>query len=253
MSHNQLYPDSYYVIHEAASAKSAHVVLSHLYRRCAPHSVIDIGCGQGAWLAAAEDLGSRVLMGLDGPWVDRASLARPTIQFRPTDLERNVELSERYDLCISVEVAEHLTPNSERLFVKTLCQASDLVLFSAATPYQTGQGHVNLRWPSYWTGLFEEHHFECFDVLRPLVWDDVVVEWWYRQNVLLFARRGTRGVERLGRPATGAMLDVVHPEHLASIVSEHRERLAQPTLRFCLSSLGRWIKHAVGRLRSGQG
>ena len=39
---------------------SARVVLGMLYQHYVPQSVIDVGCGRGAWLAAAEALGAAV-------------------------------------------------------------------------------------------------------------------------------------------------------------------------------------------------
>jgi SAM-dependent methyltransferase len=212
------YDAGFYERQVDGSARSAAVILPIIHRLLAPASVIDVGCGQGAWLAAAAALGATTLTGVDGPWVDRARLRHPGIRFMPVDIAGGEAIPvERHDLCISVEVAEHLPAQRAPAFVDALCAASDAVLFSAAVPHQGGTDHVNERRASYWAGLFAARGFECLDVVRGEVWDDARVEWWYRQNVLVFARRGSTAHARLaaGGPGRGP-LDLVHPEAFES-------------------------------------
>src|SRR5262249_37086301 len=59
-----------------------------------------------------------------------------------------------------------------------------------AAPFQGGRHHVNEQWPGYWCRLFAERGYVPVDCLRRRLWDDDRVEWWYAQNMLLFARRG---------------------------------------------------------------
>jgi hypothetical protein len=89
---------------------------------------------------------------------------------------------------MSLEVAEHLTPQRSDSFVADLCKASDVVLFSAATPGQDGHGHQNEQWPSYWAERFIRLGYIFFDVIRPIVKSDQTIEMWYRTNVILYAR-----------------------------------------------------------------
>lgn len=181
-------------------------------------SVIDIGCGQGAWLAAAGALGATRLTGLDGPWVDEARLRHPGIRFVPTNLAADAPITvERHDVAISVEVAEHLPAPRAAALVHALCDAADAVVFSAAVPHQGGTDHVNERRASYWASLFAERGFECLDIVRGAVWNDEHVEWWYRQNVLVFARRGSAAHRALDSvPPPPRPLDLVHPDAFES-------------------------------------
>ena len=80
---------------------------------------------------------------------------------------------------------------------------------------QGGTGHVNEQWQTYWARLFSARGFVAADALRPVFWDDRRVEWWYRQNTIVYAQQ-----DRLGEyPALGeargrtseSMLDLVHP------------------------------------------
>ena len=54
--------------------------------------------------------------------------------FQPTDLSKPFKVFKKYDMAMSLEVAEHLPEESADGFVKGLCMSSDIVLFSAAHP-----------------------------------------------------------------------------------------------------------------------
>ena len=81
-------------------------------------------------------------------------------------------MSRVVDLAVSLEVAEHLSEKRAPSFIDDLCTASSCVLFGAAIPEQEGVGHLNEKWPSYWTKLFEKRGYEPYDVVRPKVWGD---------------------------------------------------------------------------------
>jgi hypothetical protein len=119
--------------------------------------------------------------------VDEALLEIPARDFIRADLSAPLNLGRRFDLAISLEVAEHLPPEAAEGFVKTLTSAAPIVAFSAAVPGQTGVNHLNEQWPAYWAGLFARFGYEAIDCLRPVIWDDEEIEWWYAQNLLLFA------------------------------------------------------------------
>ena len=105
---------------------------------------------------------------------------------RPASIEK---ADGRYDLAVCLEVAEHLPESSASDLVRTLTTLAPIVLFSAAIPGQGGVGHINERWPSYWKSRFEEHGFQRLDPIRPHIWKNRRVHWWYRQNIFLFAAR----------------------------------------------------------------
>ena len=166
------YGSSYHADQVHGALQSARIVLSILFEIYQPQSVFDLGCGQGAWLAAAEELGVRKLVGVDGPWVDPAALISRSIEFSAVDLEKEFAVPEKYDLSISVEVAEHLSAGRSRAFVEALCAASDVVIFSAAIPQQGGVNHINEQWQSFWAALFGAAGYECYDLFRPRLWRD---------------------------------------------------------------------------------
>ena len=73
----------------------------------------------------------------------------------------------------------------------------------------------------YWNALFEKREYVCFDILRARIWDNSAIEWWYSQNVFLFARIGTVSYKILSdvAPPTSTPMPLVHPRMLAATVS----------------------------------
>lgn len=217
------YDETFFAGIRSAARRSAHAVLPRLLEIVPARSLIDIGCGRGTWMRAALDLGVAEVAGVDGEWVDPDDLEVPPGTFRQADLAESLNLDRRYDLAISLEVAEHLPEDAAAGFVASLVGAAPVVAFSAAIPDQGGYGHLNERWPNYWAELFAQHGYEALDVLRPVLWDDERVEWWYAQNLVIYA-----SADALSRyPALGehprrglAPLALVHPHRLAGNVHD---------------------------------
>ena len=177
-----------------------------------PATLIDVGCGAGAWVREFLDAGIDAV-GWDGSWA-LPSLVIPPERFTPRDLEQPWSHERRFDLAVTIEVAEHLPSARGPGFVSDLCAISDAVLFSAAVPRQAGTHHVNLRWQSYWVGLFAGNGYGVIDCLRPAVWDRVpAVDWVIAQQCFLF-RRGQDS--RLAMP-----VDVVHPRSYLDATRPH--------------------------------
>jgi SAM-dependent methyltransferase len=207
------YDEQFYKDQYEGSIRSATRFLSLLFDDYRPASVIDFGCGVGSWLYAAEKLGVGSLIGLDGPWVDRAQLLTPAIDFHTVDFSTLSHVEQSCDLAISVEVAEHLDQACADRFVALLAGSADLVVFGAAVPGQGGTNHINEQWQSYWIEKFSVQGFRCIDYFRPTLWDDTDVEYWYRQNTFLFVRSSRLAAYPFVDGLDQAFVtDVVHPE-----------------------------------------
>jgi hypothetical protein len=171
----------------------------------------------GAWACTAKQLGVKCLLGVDGHWAAAQRVLRSD-EFKVAHLDQadtylHLNLP-KADLVISLEVAEHLPETVSGSFIKLLCRSSEYVLFSAAVPRQGGDAHVNEQWPAYWYAHFVANGFECIDVIRRRIWRDPSVEWWYRQNVLLYCKSSE--VERTKRAlsvkGSGEPAKLVHPD-----------------------------------------
>lgn len=182
-----IYDDRFFADQAPASLASARAVVPLLEAIIQPSSVIDVGCGIGSWLQAFDEMGTTDILGIDGHSVPQQSLLIPVDQFLTTDLPRIPTVGRRFDLVLCLEVAEHLPSHDADPLIAQLTSLSDVVVFSAAIPGQTGVGHVNEQWPSYWTSLFARYEYRAFDILRPLVWADRRIAWWYRQNLIVYA------------------------------------------------------------------
>ena len=212
--------DLYQALHErhtrseATRTRSADQVLRTLFSRINPTSLLDVGCGVGSWLAAAERLGVTDLLGIEGPWVESANLQTDRSRIVIHDLEQAFDLGRRFDLVASIEVAEHLSPAAASQFVASLVQHGDLVLFSAAIPGQGGTGHLNEQFPDYWAARFSKHGYRAVDFVRRALWVDRSVHVWLRQNIIPFASPRFLAEHAWARDIADSSgpLSVVHPE-----------------------------------------
>jgi hypothetical protein len=204
------YGGEFYSARREMTVRSARRILGIVAEYVPFTSVADFGCGSGTWLSVARaDFGATFTFGLEGPWMTADKLDDQQIEFQPGDLERKAEVPRRVDLAISLEVAEHLTPQRAASFVDDLCNTAPCVLFGAAIPGQNGVGHINEQWQSYWADLFRERGYEAFDLIRPAVWDDDQLPFWYRQNCLLYVRSDR--ARELGLQPEPVRFDIVHP------------------------------------------
>lgn len=184
-----LYDQKFYDALSAGSSASAARILPDVVRLVSPRSAVDVGAGNGEWLAELRSLGVEDVLGVDGDWVTPAALKIPVPQFKAHDLRQPLALDRTFDLAISMETAEHLPPERGEGFVADLVKLAPAVLFSAAVPGQGGTDHINEQWPDHWEAFFKEHDYLAIDVLRMKFWDDETIALWYRQNVFLYVRR----------------------------------------------------------------
>jgi SAM-dependent methyltransferase len=211
-----------------ASRSSAEIIAPLVLEIAKPRSVVDVGCGTGAWAAAFKRLGVSDVLGIDGDYCDRQSLEIAPIEFLPTDVGQPIELKRKFDLAVCLEVAEHLEARHADQLIANLVTIAPAILFSAAVPGQEGEHHVNEQWPSYWIQRFASHGYSMHDTLRAEIWENPSVAWWYAQNLLLFCSRdAVLGVDdsARGKP-TLAGLPVVHPQLVADMSWRNRTLLA---------------------------
>lgn len=231
---------------EASARRILPVVLDLVH----PSSAVDVGCGDGSWLQVLSELGIDEVVGVDGPWalaglkIDRAS-------FVPLDLSSPLGLGRRFDLAISLEVAEHLPASGAPRFVKQLTELAPVVLFSAAVPGQGGTGHVNEQWPDHWAELFAAHGYALVDALRQRFWDDPTIEPWYAQNAFVYASEAARtqspALAAAAEEGPHLPLRVVHPGTLAR--RESSVNLGE-VLRVLPKAAGSSLRHHAARLRA---
>jgi SAM-dependent methyltransferase len=177
-----------------------------------------VGCGSGAWLNVFCDHGVADVLGVDGPYMNPEALRISAREFVARDLSESFRLDREFDLAISLEAAHYVPEDRAPALVESIAALAPAVLFGAAVPHQPGGPTRNRQWPAWWASLFARHGFRAEDWLRPLVWNDDRVDWWYAQNSILYLRDGGNGE---------SVLPLVHPGLLEEIAS----RAEQPPRR----------------------
>lgn len=217
----------------AGSTESADVAVPLMIDAIGPRSVVDVGCGLGAWLAVFKAFGVEDVLGYDGPWVDRSRLLVAPPEFAAADLRQPLSIQRTFDLAICLETAHMLEPAHAAPLVAALAASAPVVAFSAGIPGQGGAMHRNEQWPEYWAELFEQDGYVACDPFRLALWEHPDVKWWFAQNLLVFA--APSAVDRLPALAAarcaGAPLSLVHPGCLQHVLGElDGPRTRRPTL-----------------------
>jgi SAM-dependent methyltransferase len=189
--------------------KAANEVLPLVISTFKPNSILDVGCGIGTWLKVAKELGVKKVIGVDGDYVKRELLKIDETEFICKDLRNSFSLNSKFDIAICLEVVEHLPVNSARQIISSLCLHSDIVIFSAAIPNQGGQNHINEQWPSYWVDIFAKYDYRPYDILRPVFWNNENIDFWYRQNMIVFSKKNI--VEYFPIPKINILNSYIHP------------------------------------------
>ena len=74
---------------------------------------------------------------------------------------------------------------------------------------------MNEQWPEYWVELFGRKGYVPIDCIRQQIWSNPHVEWWFAQNILLFAQKGYIGrhppLKREYEATRPGQLALVHP------------------------------------------
>lgn len=187
------------------------------------NSILDVGCGTGTWLKTALNLGIKDIQGLDGVAVSQEKLHISPENIQIHNLNHYIDLNRKFDLAVCLEVAEHLPESAAKNIVKILTSHTEIVIFSAAIPNQGGQHHLNEQWPVFWQKLFSENNFYCYDILRNKFWDNKNIEWWYKQNIVIYAKKGNSKLS-FATPCN-IVTSFIHPE-LFQLKLDEIERLS---------------------------
>jgi SAM-dependent methyltransferase len=186
-SADALYSSEFYAGQVDGSANSAAAVVPLILSLFPVRSVVDVGCGVGPWAAEFISRGVSDVWGIDGDYVKPSQLRIPLERFAVHDLTKPISLGRTFDLAVCLEVGEHLPASRAQSLVSDLTSLASCVLFSAAVPGQGGTHHINEQYLPYWIDLFASQGYEGVDPIRPRILGDDSVEWWYQQNIVMFA------------------------------------------------------------------
>ncbi len=247
---HKVYNDEFYVKRDMNTKYAASKIASIVYTYFDVDTVVDLGCGVGTWLNEFKKKGAGSVRGYDGNYVNSKYLVIDQDEFISWDLNKKIIDEQKYDLAISLEVAEHLFPSRAKSFVKDLCSLSDVVLFSAAIPMQSERGkndHINERRLSYWIKLFRNEGYNILDVIRPQVWDDNKILCWYRENTVIFYKKSTVIPKHANEKELKHIYDIVHPELYESKINYYENILDEKPIKIYL-----WVKNKLNKYLCGK-
>ncbi len=240
--HSLIFPDTL-----SSARRIAPIVIAALG---VPERVVDLGGGTGGWCRAFRENGSSKVTCIDHADTLRSQLHIEPEEFLACDLSAEVPQPIACDLVLSLEVAEHLPRESSQGIVRFLTSCAPRVLFSAAIPGQQGHKHVNERPARYWRELFGEHGFDACDIIRPRIINDVSVPYWYRQNMLLFARRDSLQAVPVAMQPFGCIpeeFELVHER----VLNAYRSPGLEPKLSELLRQMPRALRASLRRQLRG--
>jgi SAM-dependent methyltransferase len=248
------YTKRFYEEIRGGSTQSAEVIVPLVLDLLPVQSVVDVGCGDGSWLGVFRNLGVGEILGIDGEYVDRNLLQIPQDRFQSADLAKPLDLQRVFDLAISMEVAEHLPPESASPFVASLCRLAPAVLFSAAIPFQRGNHHINEQWPDKWAELFRNHGYLPVDSIRKRVWQNEAVEWWYAQNALLFLHENLLESNQVLKAefehTSSNQLCLIHPRNYLGVVKPGVTRASRLFLGSLRNAVKKRLRPILGRKKT---
>lgn len=177
-------------------------------------SVVDVGAGLGEWGFEIEKFGVEKYFAIDHR-IPAGKLLIPAERFIDFDLKKDTDCRisaltnrKKVDMCICLEVMEHLPEEHAEKNIKRLTELADYILFSAAIPHQGGRNHVNEQWQTYWEKIFNRFGFYASEKpLVELLKGNDQVDVWYRQNMVLYSNK-----------FEGRAFDYVDPEMYSNVV-----------------------------------
>jgi Methyltransferase domain len=147
-------------------------------------SVCDFGCGPGKYVHWLRKIGLEC-DGYDGnPNTNALSLGA----CHPLNLAEPVHLQKRYDVVISLEVAEHIPMQYESIFLDNLARhAREMIVLSWAVPGQLGDGHVNCRMNVYAIYQLWRRGFQIRPTLTVSLRNHCSLPW-FAHTLMVFSR-----------------------------------------------------------------
>lgn len=150
------YTRDFYKQIEAANAIYYSLLAETLMAEFKPEILVDVGCGDGGISMAFAKEGCRKIHAFDySHEAVEMALTKGLPSVRQIDLTKTQAIPAKGDLCICLEVAEHIPQTYARHLCQLLSEVAPNLVLTAAPPGQGGHLHVNEQPQSYWIELMK--------------------------------------------------------------------------------------------------
>ena len=185
------YTHEYYENIEAANTWCYSLLAQRLMEEFHPKILVDVGCGGGGIAKAFQNVGCPAIHCFDN---SEEALKRARGQglksVHKWDLTCGRPIPFIADLCICLEVAEHLPENFADGLCRSLAAIAPVLVFTAAPPGQGGHLHVNEQPREYWISHFAafgmRHDDETLKRIRRSFAEKMIPD--YDKNLMVFRR-----------------------------------------------------------------
>ena len=126
-----------------------------------PSTVLDVGCAVGYLVAALRDRGVKAY-GID---ISEFAVSKVREDIKPYCMVWSATeplpeaFPQKYDLLITIEVAEHLYEEDASKFIENICRYSDKIIFSSTPDDIYEKTHFNVQQAEYWAKRFAQNKF----------------------------------------------------------------------------------------------
>lgn len=156
-----------------------------------PKSLVDVGCGSGGISLAFMKAGCKEISAFDySKAAVELSRSKGIVSAQEIDLTKAEIIPAKGDLCICLEVAEHLPESYAKNLCRLLSEVAPILVFTAAPPDQGGHLHLNEKPQSYWIDLMKsfvmEYDVEAVDRIRKAFNGRMISD--YDTNLMVFKK-----------------------------------------------------------------
>lgn len=156
---NSVYTDDFFACRGGKVAEWKKTIGSDIVDVFKIKSIVDLGCSIGSFLVGAKLKGAKV-KGYEFAYEAAKNYIDETVKKRIQfgDLSEEILFEQKYECCLSVEVAEHIPEEFEDTFIKNIVTATNNLIILTASPHD-GKYHLNCKPKEHWIEKIEKFGF----------------------------------------------------------------------------------------------
>ena len=136
-------------------------IAKNIVERFSPKTVLDAGCAYGYLVKALRNLGVDAY-GID---ISEHAISKADKDIQPFVAAHSIteklpsDFPKKFDLVITIEVLEHISPEDGKQAIKLLCSYADTIIFTSSPDDIVDRFHLNVQQSEYWAKEFARNCF----------------------------------------------------------------------------------------------